>query len=273
MADIVLTRVDAGNLDREHICCAIGEDKENKARAAEKKAWLAERLAEGRVFLKADIRGKAFVEFGPAELAWQPLEAPGWFFSRCFWVSGKYAGTGLGSRLLEAAEAEVRARGGRGLCFLAAAKGKKPFLTEGKYLLSKGYEAADEALGFALFAKELGAEAAPRRAGRAAVAVPPAPPRFPETARAGRLPRAAKGVDLFYAAECPFAPSVAKEMAEAARGQGFAARLHELSSREAAAALRAPPGIFQAYLDGVFLTHELMTPAKFAAALESGTGR
>ena len=58
-------------------------------------------------------------------------------------------------------------------------------------------------------------------------------------------------------------------MAAAAKEAGFAARLHEIDSAESARKLRAPPGIFQAYLDGLFLTHELMTPEKFSKLLAS----
>ena len=39
------------NLATEHICCAITE-KKGEHRAADKKAWLKERLEEGLVFLK-----------------------------------------------------------------------------------------------------------------------------------------------------------------------------------------------------------------------------
>jgi len=248
-----LVRVDERNLDTEHICCAIGNDKENSARAAAKKAWLVERFSEGHVFLKADLRGKAFIEFGPAEKAWFPIEAPNWLFAQCFWVAGSAAGKGIAARLLEAAESDAKKKAG--LCFLAAAKGKRPFLSDGRYLKAKGYEIVDEALGFGLFAKATKKGAAP--------------PRFADSARAGKLQRPSKGLDLYWSPQCPFVPSVAREMAAAAKEAGLAARLHEIDSAEAARGLRAPPGIFQAYLDGAFLTHELMPPEKFVKFIES----
>jgi GNAT superfamily N-acetyltransferase len=251
MSDIELMRVTAANLEEEHVCCAIGDDAENRARAATKKDWLADRFAEGHVFLKADLRGKAFIEYGPAEKAWFPVDAPGWLFAQCFWVAGRFAGTGIGARLLEAAERD--AEKSAGLFFLAAAKGKKPFLSDGRYLASKGYEAVDEALGFALFAK------AARKGAQA--------PRLSERARAGKLGGAAAGVDLFWSPQCPFAPATAIEMARAAEEAGIAARLHEVVSAKAARDLCAPPGIFQAYLDGAFLTHELMSGDKFRKLL------
>jgi hypothetical protein len=91
MYETRLMRVDAANIEREHICCALSSDKKNRERATVKKSWLADRFPEGHVFLKAGIQGKAFIEYGPAEKAWFPLEAPGWLFAQCFWVAGRYA--------------------------------------------------------------------------------------------------------------------------------------------------------------------------------------
>lgn len=253
MEPIALKRLGADDLDAEHISCAIGDDKENRARAAEKKALLARRIPEGHVFLKAEVRGKVFIEYGQAELAWAPIEAPGWFYAPCFWVSGRFAGTGLGRRLLEAAEKD--AASAAGLVFLAAAKGKKPFLSDGRYLAFKGYKIVDEALGFALFAKP-GGKAGPV-------------PRFSEGARGGRLSGEPKGIDLFWSAQCPFVPHFSREMARAAEETGVPARLHEIDGPASARELRAPPGIFQAYRDGRFLTQELMTPDKFSKLLAS----
>ena len=56
MEYITLTRE---NLDREHICCALS--REEDAQVASKKAWLAQRLEEGLVFLKAAQRGLSLI--------------------------------------------------------------------------------------------------------------------------------------------------------------------------------------------------------------------
>lgn len=63
-------KITEDNLDTEHICCAISSNKDPQV--ASKKAWMRERLKEGLVFLKADMRGKCFIEYIPAEYAWTP---------------------------------------------------------------------------------------------------------------------------------------------------------------------------------------------------------
>ena len=48
------------NLEKEHICCAISNNKD--VQVASKKSWLLERFEEGLVFLKSEERGKCFIE-------------------------------------------------------------------------------------------------------------------------------------------------------------------------------------------------------------------
>ena len=79
-------RLTKENLEKEHICCAISSNKDPQVMS--KKAWLRERLDEGLVFLKADARGKCFIEYMPAEAAWAPIAADGYLYIDCFWVSG-----------------------------------------------------------------------------------------------------------------------------------------------------------------------------------------
>lgn len=79
--------VTAENLEDEHICCAIC-DKKGDCRVSSKKAWMKTAFGKGLVFLKYDVRGKAFLEYLPAEHAWCPVDAPGYLFIDCFWVSG-----------------------------------------------------------------------------------------------------------------------------------------------------------------------------------------
>ena len=135
-------RVTKENLEKEHICCAISNNKD--IQVSSKKACLADRFDEGLVFLKSVERGKCFIEYIPAECAWNPIEAPGYMYINCLWVSGSFKGHGYSSDLLSECIEDSKEKGKEGLCILAATR-KKPFLADPKFLKYKGFEACDEA--------------------------------------------------------------------------------------------------------------------------------
>lgn len=88
------------NLETEHICCAISGN--NDVQVSSKKAWLRERFDDGLVFLKSTERGKCFIEYIPAENAWNPIDADGYLYIDCLWVSGSFKGHGYSTDLLNA---------------------------------------------------------------------------------------------------------------------------------------------------------------------------
>ena len=135
-------RVTKDNLEKEHICCAISNNKD--VQVSSKKAWLADRFDEGLVFLKSVERGKCFIEYIPAENAWIPIKADGYMYIDCLWVSGSFKGHGYSTDLLAACIEDSNEKGKKGLCILCAAK-KKPFLADPKFLKYKGFAVADEA--------------------------------------------------------------------------------------------------------------------------------
>ena len=87
------------NLETEHICCAISDNKDCQVKA--KKSWLTKRFSEGLVFKKMNVRGKCFIEYIPVENAWVPVQAPDYMYINCLWVSGKFKGQGYSNLLLE----------------------------------------------------------------------------------------------------------------------------------------------------------------------------
>jgi len=89
-------RVTKENIDREHICCAMSGQQ-----SLAKKEWLKQRFEEGLVFYRSAERGKCFIEYIPAENAWVPIDAAGWLYINCLWVSGSLKGHGYSSELLE----------------------------------------------------------------------------------------------------------------------------------------------------------------------------
>lgn len=60
----------------------------------------------------------------------------------CFWVSGPFKGHGYSNDLLNECIKDSKEKGKSGLCILSSAK-RKPFLSEPKYLLYKGFKVAD----------------------------------------------------------------------------------------------------------------------------------
>ena len=102
-------RVTKDNLEQEHICCAISSNKD--IQVASKKAWLRERFDDGLVFLKSTERGKCFIEYIPAENAWNPITAAGYMYIDCLWVSGSFKGHGYANDLLEACIADSKHKG------------------------------------------------------------------------------------------------------------------------------------------------------------------
>ena len=92
-------RVTKENLEQEHICCAISNNKD--VQVSSKKAWLAERFDEGLVFLKSVERGKCFIEYIPVENAWNPIVADNYMYIDCLWVSGSFKGHGYSNDLRE----------------------------------------------------------------------------------------------------------------------------------------------------------------------------
>lgn len=60
------------NLSQEHLCCIIRSKKLHPGVEA-KRLWLKERLKEGHVFRKLDVKGIVFIEYAPLETAWVPI--------------------------------------------------------------------------------------------------------------------------------------------------------------------------------------------------------
>jgi len=92
--------INKNNIVSEHICCAIS-DKKYRDSYELKIQWLKGEFDNDYVFRSLDERAKVFMEYGPAENEWIPVQAPDYMMIGCFWVSGKYKGNGHGKALLK----------------------------------------------------------------------------------------------------------------------------------------------------------------------------
>ncbi len=238
-------RVTNDNLEKEHICCAISNNHD--IQVASKKAWLAERFKEGLVFYKSAERGKCFIEYIPAEYAWIPVNADGYMYIDCLWVSGSFKGHGYSDDLLGKCIEDSRKDGRKGLCILSSAK-KKPFLADPKYLKHKGFEVCDESdngiqlwyLPFADHAEK---------------------PQFRECAKHPHIDE--KGYVLYYTYQCPFNAKYVPIVEQTAGQNGIPFKAVCLKSREEAQNAPTPVTTYALFFDGEYLTNEQMNDKKF----------
>lgn len=243
-------RVTSENIDKEHICCAISNDKD--IQVISKKAWLRERFEDGLVFLKSTERGKCFIEYIPAENAWNPIRADSYMYIDCLWVSGSFKGHGYGADLLNACIEDSRGKGKNGLCILSSKK-KKPFLADPKFLQYKGFKVCDEAdngiqLWYLPFATDVFL------------------PEFKECAKHPHIEE--KGYVLYYTSQCPFNAKYVPVVEEAARQNGVPFQVIHIQSKEEAQNAPTPVTTYALFYDGAYLTNEQMNDKKFLKLLK-----
>ena len=237
------------NIEKEHICCAISNNKD--VQVISKKAWLTERFEEGLVFLKSVERGKCFIEYLPAENAWNPIEAEGYMYIDCLWVAGSFKGNGYSTDLLNACIEDSKKKGKKGLCILAAAK-KKPFLADPKFLKYKGFRVCDEAEnGIQLWCLPFDEDAAL--------------PKLKECAKKPHIDES--GYVLYYTNQCPFNAKYVPVLEELAKEQNVEFKAIHIESKEIAQSAPTPITTYALFCDGEYLTNEQMNDKKFLKLL------
>lgn len=247
--------VDASNLEREHICCAISNN--NDCQVAAKKAWLAARLADGLVFKKGDVRGKCFIEYIPAEKAWAPVDADGYTYIDCLWVSGQFKGHGWSNLLLDECIGDSKSQGRLGLVAISSPK-KLPFMSDPKYMRYKGFAVADTAAPyFELLYLPFGT-ASPV-------------PRFKPCVK---MPTAdGDGFVLYYTHQCPFTAKYVPVVEMLAREKGVPFRAVRFDTAAEAQSSPSPFTAYSLFYNGAFVTHEILSDKKFAQIIADKCGK
>ena len=238
-------RITKDNIDTEHICCAMSGKQ-----SVLKKEWLKRRFDEGLVFYRSEERGKCFIEYIPAENAWVPIEAEGYIYINCLWVSGSMKGHGYSNDLLEECIRDAKAQERKGLCILCAEGRKREFLADPKYLAYKGFTLADTSdCGITLQYMSLAPDMEP--------------PRFRECARHPGV--AEDGFVLYYTDQCPFTFYWVPRVEETAREHNIPLKVIHITDKEAAQNVPAPVTTYALFRDGKFVTQGIQSDKKFLA--------
>ena len=237
-------RITKDNIDHEHICCAM-----SGRQSVMKKEWMKERFDDGLVFYRSEERGKCFIEYIPAENAWVPIEADGYIYIDCLWVSGSMKGHGYSNDLLSECERDAKEHGRKGLCILSSDGRKREFLSDPKYLAHKGFITADSSdCGVTLMYLPFDEAAEP--------------PRFRDCARHPEVSE--DGFVIYYTDQCPFTYYWVPKVEEAAKKHGIPLKVIHITDRETARN-SAPVTTYALFRDGKFVTQGIQSDKKFLA--------
>jgi GNAT superfamily N-acetyltransferase len=234
--------LDKSNIDKEHICCAIS-DKKCKESYELKKKWLRREFDNGYIFRRIDARAKVFIEYGPSERGWVPVDAPNYLLINCFWASGQYKGKGYGKELLRLAMEDAKSQGKSGLVTVVGTK-KFHFMSDTKWMLRQGFETCDETpSGFSLLVKKINKHSID--------------PAFKNSVRNGEC-KEKNGIVVYYSNRCPFSEyHVNNSLVETAKKRKLPLKIIKLETMEEAQLAPSPATIFSLFYKGKFVSTDL----------------
>lgn len=173
------------NLDNEHLSCIIRVRKPHQG-VELKRQWLSERLKEGHVFRKLNVKAPVFIEYAPLETAWVPINGDNYYYLYCLWTSQK--GKGYAKSLMEYCLADAKEKGKSGICMLGSKK-QKAWLSNQAFAKKFGFEVVDSTdNGYELLALSFDGTK----------------PRFAENAKTYEMDN--KELTIYYDMQCPFVP-------------------------------------------------------------------
>jgi ribosomal protein S18 acetylase RimI-like enzyme len=237
------------NIDKEHICCAIGDPKHQNG-VDSKKEWIKNKLKDGHVFRKLDARGKIFIEYEPIETAWVPINGKNYEYIYCLWVAGSFKGKGIAKELLDYAIYDSKEKGMSGICTLTSKK-KKPFLGEKKFFEHYGFKVVDTINDYELLALQFDDNETPK---------------FNDTARTMKIDN--KDFTIYYSPECPYVEYEIKELSEYAKEKNIKINFMKIDSLEKA---KEVPCIFNNWANfykGEFISNTILNKNSFEKLLK-----
>ena len=236
--------LDKDNIDKEHICCAIGDPKHQEG-VDKKKEWIKNKLKDGHVFRKLNARGKIFIEYEPIETAWVPINGKNYEYIYCLWVAGSFKGKGIGKELLEYAIEDAKNKKKSGLCTLVAKK-KKPFLGEKEFFEHFGFKVVDSIKDYELLALQFDDKEVPK---------------FNDNARKMSIDN--KDFTIYYSNECPYVEYEVKELSDYAKKNNIKLEFIKIDSLEKAKKAPCIINNWANFYKGEFISNTILNANSF----------
>lgn len=245
---VQLVNVNAGSVDEYGFFCARNRKEEGYQK---KRAWLVQRFEEGlqiKILKSETGNDLGFIEYVPGEYAWRPVEAKGYLFIHCIFITRReHRGLDFGSQLIQACLVDAERTGRNGV---AVACSEGPWIAGKSLFLKNGFQIVDRLGRYELLVNKIR---------------PADPPAFiPWEARQSQY----RGWHLVVAHQCPWHAKACRDLAGTAKERGLELRITEIT--DAAAAQQSPSGfgVFALLHDGKLLADHYVSKTRFLNILK-----
>ena len=214
--------------------------------------WLKERFAEGliikHIFLEGEKNAAGFIEYVPGEYAWRAVNAKGYLFIHCIWISpNKNKEKGYGWQLVGECIKDARKAGVYGVAVVTS---DGAFMASKELFLKNGFEIVAEAGNYELLVFKL---------------------------KEGLLPKFAdwqkqlnnyQGLNIVYSDQCPWVARSIPELTEIARQNGLELKITELETAKQAQNAPSIYSVFNLVYNGKLITDHYVSSTRFLNILK-----
>ncbi len=250
MPDVVIIDVDKNNISQYPPKCFLNPKNEGYQIKVE---WLKKRFSEGLKIklLYLETKCIGFIEYVPGEYAWRAVDAKGYMFIHCIWISpNKHKEKGYGSLLIKECIKDAEKEGKYGVAVITS---EGPFMAGKDLFLKNEFKSiASTKPSFELMVKSL--KEGPL-------------PKFNDWEK--QLSKY-EGLNIIYSNQCPWVTRSIKELSEITKKKGLKLKVTELKNAEQAQNAPSIYAVFNLIYNGKLLIDHYISNTRFLNIINKG---
>jgi hypothetical protein len=245
MSDEIIINLDETNIDQYPPTCFLNPKNEGYLIKCD---WMKKRFSEGliikQLYLEKGRKCNGFIEYIPGENAWRAIDAPGYMFIHCIWITpNNVKHKGYGSKLIEECIKDAEKQGKNGVAVITS---EGSFMAGKDIFLKNGFKSIQTAKpSFELMIKPFNDSPVPK---------------FKNWE--GQLKKY-QGLNIIYSNQCPWVARSIKELKEVAKKNKLEMKVTEIKTAEQAQNAPSIYAIFNIVNNGKILADHYISSRRF----------
>ncbi|KPK73215.1 hypothetical protein AMJ87_02355 [candidate division WOR_3 bacterium SM23_60] len=242
---VSIVNIDKTNITQYAPTCFLNPNNEGYQI---KLRWIKKRFSEGLkiklLYARNEAKCSGFIEYIRGEYAWRAVDAKGYMFIHCIWISpNKNKRKGYGSLLVKECIKDAKKGGKYGVAVVTS---EGPFMAGKELFLRNGFKSVAQAKpSYELMIRTIKKGSLPK---------------FRDS---GKQLQKYKGLNIIYSNQCPWVARSINELREIVKKRGLKLRTIELRNAKQAQNAPSPYAIFNLVYNGRLLVDHYVSARRF----------